>query len=366
MFKTSLFKLQLVCPGCNQNIAVAGITDTETCQNCGRKVDVLKVINENMFGLVHKDKYMTGFLSGSIEQMGGTGAYKLSYSSAQPYCEECFTSIDENSALEAINNEKPYECSCGHKMPVRKADGLLKEFHPKAAGVLNDAYGKDSGKFSADKDNMIVFKCMTCGAGLELNSKTKRNVKCGYCDNDNYLPDTIWTKLHPDKEVQPVFIILDVQENDIKDCISYFLNVTALRAYSRHFDNFIREYFEKPFINESVLSWFKYLLSAENNKQVEFNMDITKIQKNFLDNIKLGYSSHPAELKIAAAEYGNILPEELQLLMAGDKDENVRLALVKNKNLSKSVIKKLQNDPSQSVKESASKIKKGIFSKLFG
>lgn len=367
MLKTSMFRLQIVCPGCNNFVAVSGITDFDTCQNCGKKINVLSIINDKMFGILHKEKYMNGFLSGGIEQIGGTGAYKLEYSSMQPYCEECYTVIEENTALEAIRAGKVYECSnCRHKMPVRAADVMLKEFHPKAAGVLNDSWGIDRKSLNTNTEEMLVFKCITCGAGLELTGETKRTIKCGYCDNENYLPDSIWTKLHPNKEVQPLFIILDLDESDIKGTIDYFVNVTALNIYSRHFDNFIKEYFQRPFISESLLVWVKFFVSAKNNEQVNFNMDITKSHKYFYDNLKLGLSTHPAELKITVAENGRGIPLELQTLLAEDKNETIRVALAKNTGINKNIIKKLQSDTSPSVRETAEKQKTGLFSRLFG
>ena len=251
-------------------------------------------------------------------------------------------------------------------MPTRGADEALKEFHPKAIGVLNDSYGFDFEEKNTDKNEMLVFKCMTCGAGLELTNETKRTIKCNYCDNENYLPDTIWTKLHPNKEVQPLFILLDLDENEMKASVDYFLNVTALNIYTKHFENFIREYFEKPFITPAFISWLRSFLSARNNEKISFNMDITKLQKYFYNNLQLGLSSHPAELKIIAAQFGAGLPFELQKIFSGDKDENVRIALAKNGELHKEVIKILQNDSSAAVQNEAKKHKTGFFKGLFG
>lgn len=367
MLKTSVFKLQIVCPGCNNNVAVSGITDFDTCQNCGKNVNVSSVINEKMFGFMDKIKYMNGYLSGSIEQMGGTGAYKLEYSSGQPYCEECFAVIDEESAMSAINSGKAFTCpKCSHKMPVRAADSVLREFHPKAVGVLNDSFGKDHAEKNTDKETLLVFKCMTCGAALELSDDTDRKIKCRYCDNENYLPDAIWIKLHPNKEVQPIFVILDLSEAELKGTIDYFLNVTALNAFSKHFENFIREYFEKPFVTSAFLSWLKSFLSAKNNEEISFNMDITKIQKYFYDNLKLGLSFHPVELKITSAEFGNGLLIDLQKEFSVDPDEKVRTALAKNTGLKKEIIKKLQTDSSDAVQTEAKKLKTGFFKGLFG
>lgn len=367
MIKTSTFQIQIVCPGCNNYHAVSGIVDFDTCQNCGKSINVSSILNERMFSFLDKAKYINGFLSGSIEQMGGAGAYKLVYSSMPPYCEECFTLLDTSDLVDSINNQKPVNCpNCSHKMPVRVPDTGIKEFHPKAIGIINDSHGIDFAAKNVDKDSMLVFKCMTCGAGLELTGDTKRTIMCRYCDNENYLPDSIWTKLHPNKEVQPLFVLLELEEKDIKDSIDYFLNVTALRIYSKHFDNFIREYFEKPFTGEAFLVWVKYFLSAKCNDKVSFNMDISKLQKYFYDNLKLGFETHAETLKMAAAKYGAVIPADLQKLFSEDKNENVRLALAQNRGLDKDIIKKLQSDSSVAVQSEAKKLKTGFFKGLFG
>lgn len=130
---------------------------------------------------------------------------------------------------------------------------MKKEFHRNTIAVLNDFGGIDDGiKNVDDKASTVVIKCMTCGAGLEITNKTKRTVMCQYCDNENYLPDNIWQKLHPHKETEPFFVILDIDENDLKDSLQYFLSVTALKIYEKHFQNFIRELFQKPFLNDSL------------------------------------------------------------------------------------------------------------------
>ncbi len=366
MIKTSTFQIQIVCPGCNNYHAVSGIVDNDTCQNCGRMINVSEVLLEKMFGMMDRINYMNAFLSGSIEQMGG-GAYRLSYSSMPPYCEECKVNLDETSLIDAINNSKPFKCpKCSHTMPVRVADAGVKEFHLKAIGVINDSHGIDAGARNTDKDSMLVFKCMTCGAGLELTAKTQRTTKCNYCDNENYLPDVIWTKLHPNKEVQPLFVLLEIDDNDIKTSIDYFLRVTAVRVYAKHFENFIRDYFAQPFTNDAFLCWVKHFVSAKNDDKIGYNMDITKIQKYFYDNLNLGISSHPAELKESVAEYSINLPVELQQLLSTDSNDLVRLALAKNRNLAKDAIKKLQGDKNQAVSEEAKKHKTGFLKSLFG
>lgn len=366
MIKTSTFQIQIVCPGCNSYHAVCGIVDFDTCQNCGKSINVRSILNDRMFGFMDKEKYINGYLAGSVEQIGGTGAYKVLYTSMPPVCEECQAVLDEAMLMKAIEDVKPVACpACSHKMPVRGADPEIREFHPKAIGVINDSHGKDVNEKNTEKTEMFVFKCMTCGAGLELTGDTKRTIKCNYCDNENYLPDSIWTKLHPNKEVQPLYLLIDIDENDLKETIDYFLRVTALGIYSKHFENFIRSYFESPFMSRTFSLWLKHFISAKNDKS-GFNLNIEKLHKYFYDNLSLGIENHLTELKSITAEYGQNIPISIQEKLSGDKDDSVRLALAKNNDLDKSTYRKLQQDRNENVAAEAKKHKTGLFKGLFG
>jgi hypothetical protein len=90
--------------------------------------------------------------------------------------------LDESDILDSIANKKPIYCKkCNHPMPVRPADDEIKQFHPKAIGVINDSKGFDVNPDVAEnKSQTIVFGCMTCGAGLKLDEHSKRLMKTIY------------------------------------------------------------------------------------------------------------------------------------------------------------------------------------------
>ncbi len=374
MLKSSTFKIQVNCPNCNVFHSVSGIHLTENCRNCGAEIRLRQFLLNTLFGaFLDRTKYMNAFLTGTIEQIGGggvneAGSYKMTYSSLPPYCEVCETMLEESTILEAINNKRPVECKkCSHKMPLRIADEDVREFHPKAIAVINDSEGIDAGiKSNNDKTSTVVIKCMTCGAGLEITSKTKRTVKCQYCDNENYLPDNIWQKLHPHKDVEPFFIILDVNENDLKDSLQYFLNVTALKIYEKHFNNFTREMFEKPFLNDLLKSWLKILLNDKTEDKIGVNLKSSALQKNFYQQFVLGLENQNTALKEFVASNAETIPFDIQESLSKDKDENIRAALAGNKNLETKILKLLKNDPSPLVSSIAAKQKTGLFKGLFG
>lgn len=373
MLKTSIFKIQVNCPSCNTLHALSGLHEQETCQNCGKIISLREFFQRQIFASAVTEKYMNAFLNGTISQIGGgavnqAGAYKMTYSSMAAYCEECLKLADENNIIDVIKNEKPYICpACSHAMPVKAADDFAKAFHPKIIGILNDSEGADLMEKNADeKKSMVVFSCMTCGSGLQISEKTGRMIKCPYCSNENYLPDAIWSKLHPDKEVDPFFVILDLDGSDMQASLDYFLSMPMMRIYEKHFVNFIKEYFENPFINDSFNAWLKVFLSAKNNEQIGPGFNVQSLQNYFYEQLSFGIENQKPEIKLIAAVYSNSLPIELQQKLAKDSEEKVRLALAKNPSISKEIIKILQKDASPLVVSEAGKHKSGFLGKLFG
>lgn len=373
MLKTSIFKLQVNCPNCNTFHALTGLHERETCQNCGKVIQLREFFSRQLFASAVTVKYLNGFLSGTIQQIGGgavnqAGAYKMTYSSRAAYCEECFKTADEKDIMEAVKNNKPFKCSgCGHVMPVKGADDFVKEFHPKAIAVLNDSEGVDyMEKDVEEKKSVIVFSCMTCGAGLQLSAETGRMIKCPYCNNDNYLPDAIWTNLHPDKDVEPFFVILDLDGSDMQASLDYFMSISMMKIYDKHFANFIKEYFESPFLNDAFKAWLRYFLSAKNSGKNQFGLDIEGLKNYFYEQFAFGMEKQNPEFRGIVAAYGAGIPIDTQMDLAKDSFDEVRLALSKNEFIDKGVVKVLQNDSNPVISIEAKKHKTGLFKGLFG
>lgn len=372
MWKSSEFKLQVNCPGCNTLHPVSSINYSENCYKCGKYIGLSELFNDQLFGgIVDKERYLNSYLAGSVEQIGGSGvgkagAYKLTYSSGYVHCEECLDPIDNEVIQKALDEKSPVVCSsCEHSMPLRPATPDMKAFHPKAIAVVNDSQGYDKSGKNADKEQMLVFSCMTCGAGLDLNENTQRDIKCGYCNNDNYLPDSIWVKLHPDLDVQPFFLITDISDEDIRESVEYFQKVTALRIYEKHFNNFTDKFFQKVFITDSIKSWLNHFLNTTIEDTIGANLDISKPRKHFYGQFSLGLDNQDVSLKEIVAGASS-LPEDIQAALAKDASPTVRLALAKNSNISKDTITILKSDTDPGVSGEASKHKTGFFGKLFG
>lgn len=372
MWKTSVFRLQVNCPGCNTLHPVSSIVEGENCYKCGKYINLSELFDNNLFGSADRERYMNAFLNGSIEQMGGsgvgrTGSYKLSYESSNVYCEECLSTVEFDEIKNAIDTNLPIVCGkCNHSMPLRIATPFMLQFHPKIIAIVNDPLGNDKNEKNTNSSKMLVFSCMTCGAGLNLNESSERNINCKFCGNDNYIPDSIWIKLHPDEEVQPFFVITDISETDVAESVNYFQRVTALKIYEKHFYNFIDMMFQNVFLTDALRVWLIHLLNDDYEDKIGVNLDIKKIRHHFYNQFALGLDSQNKELKELIAGNSTSTPENIQMLLAKDVSPEVRIALAKNGATGGNIIKILKSDGDPEVSAVASKKKTGIFSKLFG
>ena len=400
MIKCYNFEIQVTCPGCNASHSVSSLLANETCENCGKEL-IMNNLIQQIFDSEKIDrlKLMNGFLTGTINTnnkfaaLGTISQIQMICWSHPANCELCRTRLDESDIRDSIANKKPIYCKkCNHPMPVRPADDEIKQFHPKAIGVINDSRGFDvNPDVVEDKSKIIVFSCMTCGAGLKLDNHSERLMKCTYCDNENYLPDAIWNRLHPYKEPERIYLILDLDENDLIESVDYFFTtpkdspILYIQLLANHFPGFILTYFtleNAVFLSNAVKCWWIILLnrkyertSTTEDQVIDFLFEAITTEckvryiedaKNFFFlNFRNEYAKLIPELKEFIAENILEIPDDIRDMLSKDENESVRLAIAKNK-LPEKPITQTDNQVAQPVLPPASEEKKGFFRKLFG
>lgn len=62
----------------------------------------------------------------------------------------------------------------------------------------------------------ILFTCPSCAGNLEIDG-TDRMISCKFCNSQIYLPDDLWFRLHPAKEVERWYMVLDENAVSLKD-----------------------------------------------------------------------------------------------------------------------------------------------------
>ena len=401
MLKSFNLQIQVTCPGCNTNHPVSSLLAKEVCGICGKEL-IMNNIIQRVFDSAEVDriKIMNGFFAANINPLrltsdiGSISEIKMTCWSHPAICKECKTPLDESDILDSIANKKPIFCKkCNQPMPCRPADDEIKQFHPKAIGVINDARGFDVNPDTIENKSLtIVFSCMTCGAGLKLDKHSERLMKCSYCDNENYLPDAIWNRLHPYKEPDRLYLILDLEESDMKNTLDYFFNLEIFNNFillgvrDSYFSDFINSYFTSEngvFLSDSVKYWWKILLNSKYartskdevlNTTVELGVGIYKIiyiediKNIFFSNFKNAYGKLISEFKEFFA--GNIIeiPDDIRDMLSKDTDERVRIAITNNKQPEKQAAPPVIQPDKQIIPPTIQPVKeekKGFFGKLF-
>ena len=90
-------------------------------------------------------------------------------------------------------------CTCGEWITVRAADARARALVPGALYIIGE---KPATLASAP----VLLACMGCGSAMSADGR-QRVVSCGRCKSPNYLPDALWSTLHPVEEDAAVTVV---------------------------------------------------------------------------------------------------------------------------------------------------------------
>ena len=140
---------------------------------------------------------------------GSRGTYELSWGRDVPKCSECGTSLPQ---LDPQAGDFPCpECGvmCTNFAPTERFARL----YPEVEQILlaektatQDSGQKHPDPLPGERPSSLDHRCPSCGGDLELTVETQRIHTCKYCSSDLFIPDELWTKLHPVVRVRPWFV----------------------------------------------------------------------------------------------------------------------------------------------------------------
>jgi hypothetical protein len=90
-------------------------------------------------------------------------------------------------------------CTCGEWITVRAADARARALVPGALYIIGE---KPATLASAP----VLLACMSCGCAMSADGR-QRVVSCGRCKSPNYLPDALWSTLHPVEEDAEITVV---------------------------------------------------------------------------------------------------------------------------------------------------------------
>lgn len=206
-------ELKTSCGHCSSPLMLNAVTNDFTCPACNKNNYFSDEDWQNLLDDAVKEG--PGLNDGEGQPstiMRGAYTYQLMYGKQQPRCGKCKTKIDVNK-LEEYSAKSNYSCpKCSNEIFIRRTNDILqKEFSGIKFLVGED---DDMLKVNPVKGKLpssakpVLFTCPSCAGNLEIDG-TDRMVSCKYCDSQIYLPDDLWLRLHPVKEVSRWYMVID-------------------------------------------------------------------------------------------------------------------------------------------------------------
>ena len=191
-------ELRTQCGGCGQSLPLNACAERVTCGSCHR---VTELDAERWRSLLEDPLDESARLApdegGTATIMTGGASYQLTYGNQAPRCRACKTEVPDAAA--GLASRGWASCvGCGQRLSIRPAPPALA-----GLGVLL-VIGEDPGQLgggaagaSAPRaSGPVVLYCPHCKGPLSVDGRA-RLVQCQYCSTDVYLPDELWTRLHP-------------------------------------------------------------------------------------------------------------------------------------------------------------------------
>ncbi|MEO8514145.1 MAG: hypothetical protein ABI543_11325 [Ignavibacteria bacterium] len=215
--------------------------------------------------------------------MRGQYTYNLTYGRQDPRCPKCKTGIDI-AKLEEYSASGHVKCAkCSNEIFVRKPSELVTACFPQIqflAGEDEDqlVVNPDQGKVPASA-KPILFTCPSCAGNLQVDG-TDRMITCKFCSSEIYLPDDLWFRLHPAKEVERWYMVLDENAVSLKDGLPewyYLSDMISDREGNIYFASAVES--ENDFIVWSITRdlktrWVrKGLVYDHEHAHIEFTLD---------------------------------------------------------------------------------------------
>ncbi len=207
------FELKTTCKHCSSPIMLNAFANKILCPSCNKYNSFPKDEWQNL--LEDAVKEAPDFKVGEGQPstiMRGEYTYHLTYGRQDPRCSKCKTPIDM-AKLEEYSAAGHVECSkCQNEIYVRKPSELVTNCFPQVLYMAGEDVDQmkvnpEPGKLPSSA-KPILFTCPSCAGNLEIDG-TDRMISCKFCNSQIYLPDDLWFRLHPAKEVERWYMVLD-------------------------------------------------------------------------------------------------------------------------------------------------------------
>ncbi|HVV85432.1 MAG TPA: hypothetical protein VHE35_20375 [Kofleriaceae bacterium] len=215
-------ELQTQCAGCGQPLPLNACAEQITCGGCSRVTAL-------------DDGRWRSLLEDCVDEVGdlqpgegmnrtimtGAATYQLMFGNQEPRCGACKTAVPD-AAAELAPRGFTMCVGCGQRISLRAAPAAL------AALGVQLVVGEDADQLPGGHGGAapaapapVMLYCPQCQAPLSVDGSA-RMVRCQYCSGDVYLPDPVWARLHPVKQVARWYLGLGKKSDAAARAITRF------------------------------------------------------------------------------------------------------------------------------------------------
>jgi len=205
MERYGCFEIRTSCGSCGQPVPVNGPFKEVACGACFEKVVIPPDIIAGFMNDFEEEYEGRADREGSGGTlMSGSGTYKYGQWRLAPRCSSCKKQLVLSDTPGVIS------CECGLKYNQYGTPEWLTGLVPSLRKCISqEALSEDGSSVNPVFDNEslkpVVMSCPQCSGALSISAASERIMACRYCDSEVYVPDAIWTRLHPVKKVQEWF-----------------------------------------------------------------------------------------------------------------------------------------------------------------
>lgn len=212
MRRYACLEVRVTCSSCGGSIPVNGPCIELNCPAC---FETMPVSTDILGGFLNDlEEEYEGITKGQGRGgtvISGSGTYKYGYWRLPPRCSTCEKPLE----LEELGTGTTISCGgCEAKYHLFPAPAWLRKEVPSAVACVTPGpqpgpEGEQVMEIDESSPRLIVMSCPQCGGALSVSTSSERIMNCGYCSTDVYVPDEVWTRLHPVHKSLEWFVILD-------------------------------------------------------------------------------------------------------------------------------------------------------------
>jgi Zn finger protein HypA/HybF involved in hydrogenase expression len=193
------------CKSCGHVVAVNAFVAALACPTCDRRM----TMDATRWHLLLEEPLRQGpTMALHTEQAAPfqteDGTFHRVYRRADPSCARCQAALAPERLAAMATRGAGFCPSCAAAVTLRPAPEMLASHG--VVALLGEDAAQVAGPDAPPAHEPVPLACANCGGSLRIDGR-QRLVNCHYCGFNQYLPDELWKKFHPQKPVLRWFLI---------------------------------------------------------------------------------------------------------------------------------------------------------------